>query len=339
MNHLNRARVGLGVLALGLALSGCTAAGAGSSTPSAEESPLAPYSAVYGAATSQEELDAQNARVQEKAAACMKEQGFEYTPDTASTPMVSSESLGMEWGSDEFVQKYGYGISTDPFGDLQGDHGEYVDPNTDYLESLSEAEAAAYNEALWGIPADPGAAEGGEVTESESTEPLAYDWTKAGCMGAAQHEVDGGQHVWDDPEFADLLEGMNATTTEAQSSPELDGPNEDWSACMAEAGLGGFTAKLDAPNAVTERYGEITGSDAQFESNGITISGQADDVDTAVLAEVQAWEIEVATADLRCATETGYQEVADRVEREIEQRFVDEHRAELDAMLAKYGSR
>ncbi|QJU53499.1 OmpH family outer membrane protein [Herbiconiux sp. KACC 21604] len=61
-------------------------------------------------------MDERERAVQDAVAAYMKEQGFEYVPDTASVTMYSESSLDVEWGSAEFAERYGYGISTDPFG-------------------------------------------------------------------------------------------------------------------------------------------------------------------------------------------------------------------------------
>lgn len=45
-------------------------------------------------------------------------------------------------------------------------------------------------------------------------------------------------------------------------------------------------------------------------------------------------EVAVATADLRCREETGYARAHRDVDRELQQRFVQEHRDELDAWIA-----
>ena len=95
-------------------------------------------------------------------ASCMAEKGFEYTP-TDANQMVSFRGPQDDFdpGSDEWINKYGFGISTQRFpqsmvGDLAGfsDEGffgpevDFVDPNQEYVEGLSEGEREAYQEAL-----------------------------------------------------------------------------------------------------------------------------------------------------------------------------------------------
>ena len=56
------------------------------------------------------------------------------------------------------------------------------------------------------------------------------------------------------------------------------------------------------------------------------------------IEELRAQEIATATADWKCADEVNYAEVQQKVDFAAQQKFLDEHKAELDAMLAKYAT-
>lgn len=311
--------------ALTLLLAGCSGS---DEDPAATEqdSPLTQYmSAVYGGDLSPEEQERQFAEQQaqreELVAQCMQDEGFEYTPDTQSSSFVSSD--GTEWEPDdrEWVEQYGYGAVNSPFTEEPpAPEEEYVDPNGDYVASLSESEQAAFYEALYG----PGIAEE-EMSEDEVYE---YDWQTAGCQGAAQHEVDG-EDLSQSAEFKSLFDAINEFYEGMQSWPgmvELDG---EWAACMEAAGHGGFTTQFDAQNSVYEDLNAIY--EAEAPTDETEMSGEPDQAARDALAER---EVELALADLDCREETDYRDRSTELNREAEQQFVDDHESELEAMKA-----
>ncbi|GHE13437.1 hypothetical protein [Klenkia taihuensis] len=129
-----------------LILAGCSSSGGGGEAAAEETtSPLGVYlDAVYGGDLSEEEQqrrsEDQNRRVEELVAGCMQEQGFEYVPNTATGTYTSG---GEEWEPEdrEWVAQWGYGAVDWPGRDDVPEDGgeEYVDPNGDYVESLSES--------------------------------------------------------------------------------------------------------------------------------------------------------------------------------------------------------
>lgn len=91
--------------------------------------------------------------LEEQMAACMAEQGFEYTPYNPANDSgkVTGYALVHElgWGSVAFAQEFGFGLTTEPWGAAQGslsfprapsgDGGTAgTDPNEEYTRSLSE---------------------------------------------------------------------------------------------------------------------------------------------------------------------------------------------------------
>ena len=328
----------LGVITIPLValflLSGCS--GAGSPGPSgsggdgagsdAPRSPLEPYFSALYPARDDAAQKKENAAVQDAVAACMKEQGFEYEPDPGTGTFFSSDSLDVEWGSEEFAKTYGYGISTDMFGAASGEDTEYVDPNQDYIDALSDGEQAAYSEALWGPPQVVGG-DAGEV----AAEPLDYDWKTAGCMGAAQHEIIDASDPSSDPEYASLVEGMNAIYQRVEESPAVIAKEKEWSGCLAEAGFPGFEHKADPSEEFSERLGELT---MPVDEAGQPTAGSGDEPDPAALDALRADEIATATADFGCAEKTGYTSTLTTEQNRLEQEFVDENRERLDALVA-----
>jgi hypothetical protein len=314
-------------LAGGVLLAGCAGLGGGAEPTSgagdAPESPLQKYWSLLAGGQDQAEVDRQNAEVQEKVAECMGEQGFDYVPDTqGGGSFVMSDDSGLDWGSEEFAKTYGYGITTDPLGMGDGPEDPHVDPNADFIASLSDTEQAAYNNALWGLPSD-----------ASPNEPQEYDWQKAGCMGAAQHDVFGEGGFGSDPEFDALSEGMNSLYTEVRESPIVQEKEADWSDCLADAGFDHFEHKDDASAAISEEYSALF-SPPDGEASTSTAPPEPD---PAALDALRLREIAQATADYGCARDSGYAETLTSVQFRIEQAFVDEHKTELDALVARYG--
>src|SRR3712207_7468959 len=101
---------------------------------------------------------------------------------------------------------------------------EFVDPNEEYISSMSESEMTAYYEALYGAMAT-------EEYDPDAEMPE-YDWTTSGCTGRAEHEV-GGAEMYTDPAFVAFQEDTAALYERAQDSPETKALDAEWADCMA----------------------------------------------------------------------------------------------------------
>jgi hypothetical protein len=307
----------LGV-ALVIGLAGCSLIPGGDDELDWEDSPLSTYLNAQ-AGMSEEEMNEhfteQQQRVEELVAECMAEEGFEYVPvdQSQNGGVVFSDD---EWDpeSREWVEEYGYGAVNFPGRDDQPDPDEqWVDPNQEYVQSLSESEMLAYYETLHGP----------QPTEEELNDDGSYEynWETAGCYGRAQHEVSGGDPYSSD-EFKPIMEAINEFYMDLQSSPALSDLNAAWSSCMADAGFSGFATQVDAQNSV---YDELN---AHYENMTEYIE------DDPALVEIQEREIELALADLACREETDYRQESLRVQFELEEQFVQEHQSELEALKA-----
>ena len=106
----------------------------------------------------------QEARIQESIRQCMAEAGFEYLP---VMPPEGAFAVGGDWDEEEYVKTHGFGITT-WYGNEELDQAmaeEWVDPNQETLEAMSESEATAWNEALYGTPEEQ------EASQIERTDP------------------------------------------------------------------------------------------------------------------------------------------------------------------------
>lgn len=346
---LARASVAASCAAL-LALTGCTGGSDDDGTDSDSSArewtpgPLDEYQAkIYGYSFDddeqsreqmQEESERQMREVEELVASCMQEEGFDYIPqDNSSFIGFTPDDLDVEWGSREFAETYGYGISTDPWGneDRNDEAQEWTDPNQEYLDSMSEGEQQAYYEALYGVQEESEADEEDVVVE--------YDWTQGGCQGAAQHEVyEGGT---DSEDFADLEEEMNNLWDLVQADSRMVELNASWASCMADAGYDGQTTVNESNQALYDEWYELEGwNDPEWIAVQENWDWDAEpdgppepERDAAAVEAFTAKEMAMAIADFECQDSLDYQGKSVEIDHALQQEFVDQHRAELDAWV------
>ena len=237
--------------------------------------------------------------------------------------MSFSSSDDTEWKPDdrEWVAQYGYGAVNSPFSEEPPPEEEYLDPNADYVASLSESEQTAFYEALYGpMPDEDEMAEGGEVE---------YDWAQAGCQGAAQHEV-AGEDLSQSEEFKPLFDAINELYVDMASWPGMAELDAEWATCMEDAGHGGHANPMEAQNSMYEEMNKL------WEDLDMSADPSAAPVepDQAAMDEIAEREVELALADLDCREEIDYRDRHAEITREVEQQFIDDHKAELDAMVA-----
>ncbi|TYP81910.1 hypothetical protein [Blastococcus xanthinilyticus] len=313
---------------LAVLLSGCSGSeedATGASGDAEQESPLTEYlSAAYGADLSPEEQERQFAQQQreteELVAQCMQDEGFEYRPDTSATVSFSGEDIEWEPDEREWVAQYGYGAVTSPMAEETPAEHEYVDPNADYVATLSESEQTAFYEALHGPMPDE------EETSGDAS--FEYDWTTAGCYGAAQHEV-AGEDPAQSEEFKPLFDALNELYVDMASWPGMAELDAEWTACMDAAGHGGHANPMEATDSIHQEL------NAMYENVGMSDEGLASgEPDQAAIDALGEREVELALADLDCREETDYRERHAEITRQIEQQFIDDHKTELDAMVA-----
>lgn len=277
--------------------------------------------------------------MQEEIAQCMAEQGFEYKP------VIWEEEFGFaglgdeeDLTEEEWKLKYGYGVFAMMLEDMQRWEEEgppeedFVDPNMEYMESLSESEREAYEKALWGdweghAPEPQFDEEGNEIW----VEP---DWSEiGGCQNTVQQEYFGGEEeAWQelDKELQPAWEELDQWINTDARVVEL---NQAWSACMAEKGY-----DFENEEAIHEHlFGLEEGlwsqaepppdwepTEEELEDMGAFGPG-VDEADVQALADE---ELAIASADVECAG--NMHEEIDEISREYESEFIEKHRDLLE---------
>ena len=309
----------LAVVTLGL--TGCAsdqgAGAADSGKLTYEDSPLNEYlSAAYGE-YDEEQAIADSKKIEETTAACMAAEGFDYVPVDQSQNMSFTADDQADRETEEWVAENGYGMNQSPedVAAQEEQAASYVDPNQDYVASLSEGEQTAYYEVLYGSPQTDDM-----MNEDGSSE---YNWEDAGCAGSAQHDVNG-ESPSEDKAHKPLFDAITTFYEKLQKDPAVQELDGEWAACMADTGHPDFKAKQDAINAASELSNALYNNDT-----GEAPSDEA-------LAEVREGEIEIALADFTCSEKVDYTDSMLTVQFKLEKQFVDDHKAELDAFAADY---
>jgi len=325
MRVIRTALLPAAALVTALALAGCTSGGG--DTLSYEDSPLNTYLA-----------SAWGGEIEELTAACMKEAGFEYVPNLQNGGTIVGDDGVWQPDKREWVAQYGYGVFNNPYNEQQnsGSSEEYVDPNQDYVSSLSESEQTAFYATLYGEGA----------TEEQANDPD-FDWSTLdnGCQGEASDQVYGSSSQQDIyTEYEDLLNRISEVYTSVQSSAELKALDKEWASCMADAGFSGYTAQSEP----TQKMYDV--QNALYEDQN---SAYEDfDYENATEAELEAFyaandptttpewkqhaeeEIEIALADFDCREKLDYTNQSLRLQFAAEEKFIADNKAELEAFRA-----
>lgn len=332
--RVSKARVLVLGTALALGLSAC----GGEDKPSDDETPLGAidklYEDLYGE-WDEETSNNQQMQVEELVAECMSKLGFEYIPVDYSQGAVSVSVGGddgeLQWGTAEFAKQYGYGITTNPWQEEEGEDvppgQDFVDPNQAIIEAMSETELEAYNEALWG----PSTYE-----ETEAGEWVEPSWEEMGCYGGAQHEVYGD--AWgagDDDPFADLVQEMDTMWQSIATHEKVVAVEADWASCMADAGHPDLAKVGDGEQQIYELVEPIWNdaySDMPMDATDEDYAAVEKSIQEQ-LAAITPQEIETATADFTCREQVGYDKKYNEANLELQQQFYDTHKAELEQWL------
>lgn len=308
MTSVRRSLVLGGVLLA--ALLGCTGPGGGPTTADTgelpEQGPLELIVRWSGTSPGTAEMIAEVARQQERIAACMADEGFEYVPQVPTTDQVTVLE-GSAPGTREFVERYGYGLWT-PVTETEGAFEIETDTPPEqetYLAAMSPTERDAYVTALWGGAtetfADGSAKRSGGCLLFGYDDEVTSDENLAEIRDAAVEYLTG---LPDDPGFAEL--------------------DARWSECMAGEGM-----SFAAPHRARDSFLE--------DLDDVFVQAGVDNVDPFSLPETierAADEKRVALADLECRESLGYDRMHTLISHELQADYVEAHRADLDALAA-----
>jgi hypothetical protein len=242
-----------------------------------KNTPAAPSELEEALGFSREGALERQTRVESQIRECMKAQGFEYKP---VDPYARQRELsGKERQTDEeFTRRFGYGIST-----LFGRADEQSDPNVRIRRSLSPAERASYDRALWGEK--PGATFV-EAVESGDFSEL------GGCTRQASEAAFGGSAV-----LTVLTRKLDDLDSRILGDSRMASAVQNWSACMVEKGYR-FKNPDDIDGEFEKRFRALMGVGVP---PGATAPPDPEtSYDPAALGRLQREEVKTATADLDC---------------------------------------
>jgi hypothetical protein len=332
-----RRLIGTGVALVGaMLMAGCAGSAPADPAQSAGSpatrttSPLDPYlSGPVGGAPSEEEMAAKERQVQDAVVSCMAAEGFEYRPFTYTAPANEQFDAG-EYGTRAFAEKYGYGISTNPWGEPTADQSS--DPNQPIVDAMSDSEREAYYAVLYGTQVFEATESAAEVAPSEDPGPIPLE--EQGCYGLAQQQVYGMDSMTSG-EFDELFDELSQLWEKAQSDPAVAEALQRWSTCMSDAGHPGYST-LNAPgeeisSKISELYSAAAdpgGAATTDETSAMTAPPPL--ADDPAFQQLQRDEIALAVADFDCQQQSGHQQVFDSALLSLEEQFVRDNRAELE---------
>ncbi|MET3808742.1 hypothetical protein ABIB25_005772 [Nakamurella sp. UYEF19] len=283
---------------------------------------------------------AEDKLVQTEVAACMKRAGFGYMP---YLPAAQRQVLPV--GDRSWAEKYGYGISTEV-----NKITPESDPNFVIRQGMSASERKAYDQALYGdggllttasgrsvsiggngsgpVPAGPG---GPGPAASGPNQPV-----RPGCFESASTKVFGAAPRIEVGEFDELFKAMQKLTAAIDVDPRVAPKVTAWAGCLADAGHPGLSKIEDAQNSIMKKWSDLNGWKFTPGSGGSgvsiaalgAVSADGKKLDPTKVTALRQEEIALAVKDLDCRV--GYQVVHDQVRVELESKFVQDHKAELE---------
>lgn len=290
-----------------------------------------------------------------KTAECMQELGFEYTPRSDTGPVIFSAGVDqLDPFSDEYVETFGFGISTqmfpqsmvgeglvgfpDEMAGIGPDFDPPEDPNQEYVDSLSPGAQEAYYEALHGKGPD---FDPSSMTEEEMNAAF-EDFRPSGCANEAREEMFNSGPFGPDNGFEEAFgDQLDNLYERVEADPRIVAVESEIASCVSERGLVyegrgeelwmRFSEPLDSIGMMAfgdpfEGTGLNPDEMTQEEINDFFENlppPQLSADDKATLARVQAEEIELAIAVRDCGgSERDQMELFNQVRIELEEDFL-----------------
>jgi len=275
--------------------------------------------------------NAQNAQREELIAQCMHEAGFEFIPNPIVNTVTQETDADQIWRPDDraWVEQYGYAVIVSPWenigrGEELGEANVPVDPNQAYIDSLSESERQAFNDALFGPPIEYD----GETLDNMTTEDR---MALMGCFGWALSEMrtEDPSDLASSDEFAPLFEAMGMMYNNMYQFPEWSQIDADWANCMADRGHPGLGSQNDAQQAIFDDLNAFW-ERWDWEANPVapTISTSPE------LAAIHERELAMAMTDFECREAVNYRARQDAVITAAERQFINDNQSALQALRA-----
>jgi len=311
-------------------------------------------------------------RIQEAMRQCMAEQGFEYRP---VGPPESSVEIIDEGDREQWIRARGLGITTwygkegerGPTPALSGSASggiivdEWIDPNQEMVEAMSEAERQAWEDALYGTREEQ--AEAMEtMTDAETGETIGHGaGFGAGCEGLV-YEAEYGDQSQVQALWNELQPAMDDMNQRIEADPRIVEANKEWSSCMAMVGYR-LLSRQQMHETVSEEFqqrledlvGPNMGGANPFEGwtqeeieafraektpeeiEAFIAQAQeaTGDVDMEAVVALQQEEIDLALADLECGKD--FEALYAEVRTEYESDLIAANRSTLEEIREAQG--
>jgi hypothetical protein len=303
-------------------------------------------------------------KIEEAVATCMTAAGWEYIP-------VQYPDQGMNvtpTDEDEVarIKREGLGITyyllNDGSNGLASDDpwSSFVDPNQEYVSTLSESEQKAYNASLYGSEEEIAAATTTE-TDPNTGEEYQVQSGNLGCQGEGQTAANGGD-ITNSPKYWDAMQGYyDDLQQRVTSDPRMVKLNDAWSACMKKAGFD-YATQQDfwekGQTALQARADDVLGPDfnkdptagwGQDKIDEFFASASQDEIDALFnqprtltadqrtqLEAILADEVTAGLAEHECSKDLNAK--GQDIYAEIEESFAVEHEDELKALAVTLAS-
>ena len=234
---------------------------------------------------------------------CMQDAGFFYATVPTQVTIRSGAFVGD--GSHEWIQQFGLGI-TSSFrdaltSDTSADATDAETQNRDYVNSLDDVQAAAYDRALVGDLGAPSTAEG---------------YAPAGCWGSSFSDIVGLLGIIDhfEPELASL-------NSRLRSDPRMRDFNRRWSECMDGVGY----RYANETEMVDDIYARLLDIDI------IEVDGLVQVADVAALDALGTFEVAAALASNDCSQ--SFAVAQQQLRHDYESEFLDDNRFRIADLL------
>jgi hypothetical protein len=250
-------------------------------------------------------ITAAQATVENRIAACMKAQGFEYIP---ADPVAQQAALtGKPNMSDaEYEQQFGYGIST-----LYGRGNPQSDPNERIRASLSGPDKTAYEEALTGGQPDQtffNAVDSGDFSQL------------GGCTKKATDQAFGGTEL-----LTTLQRKLDELDDSILADQRMVKADEAWTNCMRNATGTSYEDAGAIEDELKKAFAQIVPAPV---APGQVAEGT---YDKAALAALQHKELDLANKDAKCEKDN-ITPVEDVVRKQKETAFRDQNATLLNSV-------
>jgi len=255
-----------------------------------------------------------NERIQEELiAACMSEHGFVYYPMIRNITVVFPDGIASE--QRQWIEEFGFGQSTSPEDSNIYEGGALrfeltQDPNQELRDSMSAAELAAWENALWG-----------NITDNQAT--------STSCFATANRVMSGSLD-----EFTALRNeiGIFRDSVLQGNFPEIIALNSEWATCMASNGFPQLRSPFHARETITREWEDLHGMTTEITDEGVVWTHAGTRIATPEeLRLFSAREISIALATYDCQIETDYEARLSQIDFELQRQFVEQHAAELEA--------